>query len=80
MTIIESVECYVSLLNGQIVPPGQAAVPGSDHVLIIPISHNPRYSTIPPDLVPSTLEDTDKIHRPLISKFWETESWIHFFI
>ena len=54
------VECYVSLPKGQIVPPDEAAVPGGGHVLIIPISHHPTYSTIPPDLSPSILEETDK--------------------
>lgn len=54
------VECYVSLPKGQIVPPDEAAVPGGGHVLIIPISHHPTYSTIPPDLAPSILEETDK--------------------
>jgi hypothetical protein len=53
-------ECYVTLAKGQIVPPDSAAVPGGGHVLIIPISHHPTFSTIPPDLAPPILEETDK--------------------
>lgn len=54
------VECYVTLPKGQIIPPETATVPGGGHVLIIPISHHPTYSTIPPDLAPPILEETEK--------------------
>jgi Protein similar to CwfJ C-terminus 1 len=53
-------ECYVTLAKGQIIPPDSAAVPGGGHVLIIPISHHPTYSTIPPDLAPPIMQETDK--------------------
>jgi len=58
-------ECYVTLPKGQIVPPDSAAVPGGGHVLIIPISHHPTFSTIPPDLAPPILEETDKYKSAL---------------
>jgi hypothetical protein len=53
-------ECYVTLAKGQIIPSDSAAVPGGGHVLIIPISHHPTYSTIPPDLAPPIVQETDK--------------------
>lgn len=57
-------ECYVTLPKGQIVPTQSQSehvdVPGGGHVLIIPITHYPTYSTIPPDLAPPILEETDK--------------------
>ncbi|KAJ3515729.1 hypothetical protein NLJ89_g1570 [Agrocybe chaxingu] len=47
-------ECYVTLPKGQIIPTQSAAdsidVPGGGHVLVVPITHYPTYSTIPPDL------------------------------
>ncbi|KAH8826884.1 nuclear protein [Flagelloscypha sp. PMI_526] len=55
-------ECYVTLTKGQIVPSqsqGQSAVPGGGHVLIIPITHYPTYSTIPPDLSPPIVQETE---------------------
>jgi len=58
-------ECYVTLPKGQIIPPNSAAVPGGGHVLIIPISHHPTYSTIPPDLAPPIVEETDKYKSAL---------------
>jgi hypothetical protein len=53
-------ECYVTLPKGQIIPPEAEAVPGGGHVLIIPISHHPTFSTIPPDLALPILEETEK--------------------
>lgn len=53
-------ECYVTLPKGQIILPDTSAVPGGGHVLIIPISHHPTFSTIPPDLAPPILEETEK--------------------
>lgn len=55
-------ECYVTLPKGQIIPTQSAAnkvdVPGGGHVLIVPITHYPTYSTIPPDLAPPIVEET----------------------
>ena len=56
-------ECYVTLPKGQIIPTQSAAehvdVPGGGHVLIVPITHYPTYSTIPPDLAQPIVEETD---------------------
>jgi CWF19-like protein 1 len=56
-------ECYVTLPKGQIIPTQSAAdhvdIPGGGHVLIIPITHYPTYSTIPPDLAQPIVEETD---------------------
>ena len=49
-------ECYVTLPKGQIIPTGNHAspeiskVPGGGHVLIIPITHYPTLSSMPPDI------------------------------
>lgn len=55
-------ECYVTLPKGQIIPTQSFAdhidVPGGGHVLIVPITHYPTYSTIPPDLAPPIVEET----------------------
>lgn len=62
-------ECYVTLPKGQIIPTQSNAVgnnssistvPGGGHVLIVPIAHHPTYNTIPADLAPPILEETDK--------------------
>ncbi|TRM59290.1 CwfJ C-terminus 1-domain-containing protein-like protein [Schizophyllum amplum] len=57
-------ECYVTLPKGQLVPTQSAAdhvdVPGGGHVLIIPISHYPTFHTIPGDLAPSIIDETEK--------------------
>lgn len=57
-------ECYLTLPKGQIIPTQSAAdhvdVPGGGHVLIVPITHYPTYSTIPPDLAPPIIEETEK--------------------
>jgi len=57
-------ECYVTLPKGQIIPTQSAAehveVPGGGHVLIVPITHYPTYSTIPPDLAPPIVDETEK--------------------
>jgi len=60
-------ECYVTLPKGQIIPthsganhPNAPAVPGGGHVLIVPITHYPTYSTIPLDIKAPILEETEK--------------------
>jgi hypothetical protein len=57
-------ECYITLPKGQIIPTppvnNQFRVPGGGHVLIVPITHYPTYSTIPSDLAPSILEETEQ--------------------
>ena len=62
-------ECYVTLPKGQIIPTHNAdsypdakvpAVPGGGHVLIVPISHHTTYSTIPSDLSPPIIEETNR--------------------
>jgi hypothetical protein len=62
-------ECYVTLPKGQIIPTQSNAVgnnssistvPGGGHVLIVPIAHHPTYNTIPADIAPPILEETDK--------------------
>ncbi|KAJ7047215.1 CwfJ C-terminus 1-domain-containing protein-like protein [Mycena alexandri] len=57
-------ECYVTLPKGQIIPTQSAAehvvVPGGGHVLIVPITHYPTYSTIPGDLAAPIVEETEK--------------------
>jgi hypothetical protein len=56
-------ECYVTLPKGQIIPTQSASdhvdVPGGGHVLIVPITHYPTYSMIPPDLAQPIVEETD---------------------
>ncbi|KZT09782.1 nuclear protein [Laetiporus sulphureus 93-53] len=65
-------ECYVTLPKGQIVPthtsaahPNAPAVPGGGHVLIVPITHYPTYSSIPPDLAPPIVQETEKYKSAL---------------
>ncbi|TFK42465.1 CwfJ C-terminus 1-domain-containing protein-like protein, partial [Crucibulum laeve] len=62
-------ECYVTLPKGQIIPTQSAAshidVPGGGHVLIVPITHYPTYTTIPPDLAPPIVEETQKYKNAL---------------
>ncbi|KAF5330347.1 hypothetical protein D9619_005485 [Psilocybe cf. subviscida] len=62
-------ECYVTLPKGQIIPTQSAAnkvdVPGGGHVLIVPITHYPTYSTIPPDLAPPIVEETIQFKEAL---------------
>lgn len=57
-------EVYITLPKGQIIPTQSAAdhvdVPGGGHVLIVPITHYPTYTTIPPDLAPPIVEETEK--------------------
>jgi len=57
----------VTLPKGQIIPTQSAStcsdkflVPGGGHVLIVPISHQPTYTTIPPDTAPPIIEETEK--------------------
>ncbi|KAF8965212.1 CwfJ C-terminus 1-domain-containing protein-like protein, partial [Flammula alnicola] len=62
-------ECYVTLPKGQIIPTHSSAthvdVPGGGHVLVVPITHYPTYSTIPPDLAPPIVEETIKFKNAL---------------
>ncbi|KAJ3788223.1 CwfJ C-terminus 1-domain-containing protein-like protein [Lentinula aff. detonsa] len=71
-------ECYVTLPKGQIIPTQSAAssntlkrfpsmVPGGGHVLIVPITHYPTYNTIPTDLAPPIVEETEKYKLALRS-------------
>ncbi|KAK7038075.1 nuclear protein [Favolaschia claudopus] len=59
-------ECYVTLPKGQIIPTQSQAgdnssmVPGGGHILIVPITHYPTYSTIPEDLSGPIIEETEK--------------------
>ncbi|KAF7337976.1 Nuclear protein [Mycena venus] len=60
-------ECYVTLPKGQIIPTqsqsqagSEHPVPGGGHVLIVPITHYPTYSTIPGDLAGPIIEETEK--------------------
>jgi len=66
-------EVYVTLPKGQIIPTQSAAdrvdVPGGGHVLIIPITHYPTYTTIPPDLAPPIMEETEKYKSALRAFF-----------
>ncbi|KAL1668511.1 CwfJ C-terminus 1-domain-containing protein-like protein [Schizophyllum commune] len=71
-------ECYVSLPKGQLIPthpigdePRDALVdvPGGGHVLIIPITHYPTFHTIPADLAPAILEETEKYKYALRSLY-----------
>ncbi|KAG7092838.1 hypothetical protein E1B28_009152 [Marasmius oreades] len=62
-------ECYVTLPKGQIIPTQSAAdhvdAPGGGHVLIVPISHFPTYTTIPSDLAPPIVDETEKYKSAL---------------
>jgi hypothetical protein len=54
----------VTLPKGQIIPTQSSAdhvnVPGGGHVLIVPITHYPTFTTIPADLATPILEETEK--------------------
>ncbi|KAL0568073.1 hypothetical protein V5O48_013917 [Marasmius crinis-equi] len=62
-------ECYVTLPKGQIIPTQSSAehvdVPGGGHVLIVPISHFPTYTTIPSDLAPPIVDETERYKSAL---------------
>ncbi|KAF9469231.1 CwfJ C-terminus 1-domain-containing protein-like protein [Collybia nuda] len=62
-------ECYVTLPKGQIIPTQSSTnhvdVPGGGHVLIVPITHYPTFTTIPPDLAAPILEETEKFKSAL---------------
>ncbi|KAF5357955.1 hypothetical protein D9756_001453 [Leucocoprinus leucothites] len=66
-------EVYVTLPKGQIIPTQSAAdhvdVPGGGHVLIVPITHYPTFTVIPPDLAPPIIEETDKYKSALRAFF-----------
>ena len=57
-------ECYVTLAKGQIIPTQPAGdhvnIPGGGHVLIVPITHYPTYSIIPPDLATAIIDETEQ--------------------
>jgi hypothetical protein len=62
----------LTLPKGQIIPtqstPDEsnvARVPGGGHVLIVPISHQPTYNTIPNDIAPPILNETTKYKTAL---------------
>ncbi|KAG6833660.1 hypothetical protein H0H87_002856 [Tephrocybe sp. NHM501043] len=62
-------ECYLTLPKGQIIPTQSAAdqvlVPGGGHVLIVPITHYPTYTTIPADLAEPIVKETQKYKSAL---------------
>ncbi|GBE81690.1 hypothetical protein SCP_0400610 [Sparassis crispa] len=65
-------ECYVTLPKGQIVPTHTAAdhgnapsVPGGGHVLIVPITHYPTYSSIPSDISGPIVDETERYKSAL---------------
>ncbi|KAF9527034.1 nuclear protein [Crepidotus variabilis] len=66
-------ECYVTLPKGQIIPTQSAAeqvdVPGGGHVLIVPITHYPTFSTIPTDLALPILDETEQYKKALSSLY-----------
>lgn len=57
-------ECYVTLPKGQIIPTHSDTytplVPGGGHVLIVPITHYPTFSTIPSDLAEPIVSETER--------------------
>ena len=57
-------ECYVTLPKGQIIPTHSedytAQVPGGGHVLIVPITHYPTFSTIPSDIAKPIIDETER--------------------
>ncbi|KAL4067785.1 CwfJ C-terminus 1-domain-containing protein-like protein [Scleroderma citrinum] len=74
-------ECYVTLPKGQIIPTQSSScddispVPGGGHVLIVPISHQPTFTTIPPDIAPPIIEETEKYGYPQhILSIWRANS------
>ncbi|KAG6854723.1 hypothetical protein C0991_002436 [Blastosporella zonata] len=62
-------ECYLTLPKGQIIPTqssaDQSLVPGGGHVLIVPITHYPTYTTIPTDLAEPIVDETQKYKSAL---------------
>ncbi|KAF8559737.1 hypothetical protein OG21DRAFT_1502968 [Imleria badia] len=69
-------ECYLTLPKGQIIPTQSAPdesnvarVPGGGHVLIVPICHQPTYNTIPADIAPPILDETERYKDALRSLF-----------
>ncbi|KAF8892429.1 CwfJ C-terminus 1-domain-containing protein-like protein [Infundibulicybe gibba] len=62
-------ECYVTLPKGQIIPTqspvDRLGVPGGGHVLIVPITHYPTYTTIPLDLASPIIEETETLKSAL---------------
>lgn len=71
-------ECYLTLPKGQIIPTQSAAagsnislVPGGGHVLIVPIAHQPTYTTISPDIAPPIIEETEKYKSALRNLYAE---------
>lgn len=71
-------ECYVTLPKGQIIPTGDRAdpeiskIPGGGHVLIVPVTHYPTLSAMPPDLavpIVGELEQYKSALRALYAKY-----------
>ncbi|RXW22335.1 hypothetical protein EST38_g3538 [Candolleomyces aberdarensis] len=66
-------ECYVTLAKGQIIPTHSedytAQVPGGGHILIVPITHYPTFSTIPSDIAKPILDETESYKTALRSFF-----------
>jgi len=63
-------EVYVTLPKGQLPPtddtsPSLTSIPGGGHLLIIPISHYPTFSSIPPDLAPPIVSEVDTYKNAL---------------
>ncbi|KAG5354069.1 hypothetical protein C0989_009767 [Termitomyces sp. Mn162] len=62
-------ECYLTLPKGQIIPTQSSSdrvvVPGGGHVLIVPITHFPTYTTLPSDLAGPIMEETEKYKSAL---------------
>ncbi|KAG6331155.1 hypothetical protein ID866_7936 [Astraeus odoratus] len=46
-----------------------SSVPGGGHVLIVPIAHQPTYTSIPPDIAPPIMEETEK-YKSALRKFY----------
>jgi len=71
-------ECYVTLPKGQIIPTQPAGdhvdIPGGGHVLIVPITHYPTFSTIPPDLAAAIIDETEQCVSVLLSKISDTDN------
>ncbi|KIJ44274.1 hypothetical protein M422DRAFT_30418 [Sphaerobolus stellatus SS14] len=68
-------ECYLTLPKGQLPPTqtsdtrGVAPVPGGGHVLIIPVSHYPTFSSIPEDLAPPISAEVEQF-KSALRKFY----------
>ncbi|PFH54248.1 hypothetical protein AMATHDRAFT_53131, partial [Amanita thiersii Skay4041] len=62
-------ECYLTMPKGQIIQTESSSragqVPGGGHVLIVPITHYPTYSTIPSDLAQPIIEETESYKAAL---------------